>query len=222
MTTGKSKTISVGGTNDLHVSEHEPLGWFEDLYAASTADGQGVPWATMSTHPLFAGWLESHALDGRGRSALVVGCGMGDDAIRLEELGFDVTAFDVSDSAINYCKARFPDSRARFVQADLFQPPSEWSGKFDFVLEIYTVQAVPPVHEPTAIGNIAEFVAVSGDLLVIAEVEAGERSFDNGPPWPLTPGHVESFASRGLKVVERRVGEAGENGRASYTTLFRR
>jgi hypothetical protein len=28
--------------------------------------------------------------------------------------------------------------------ADLFNPPSEWKHHFDFVLEIYTIQALPP------------------------------------------------------------------------------
>ena len=132
-------------------ARRSPLGWFDELYSASDTGGEGVPWASMETHPLFAAWLERRRLDGKNKSALVVGCGMGDDAIELESFGFDVTAFDVSDAAIGYCKKRFPDSEVNFVQANLFSPPSDWTGKFDFVLEIYTVQAVPPAYERTAI-----------------------------------------------------------------------
>ena len=36
--------------------------------------------------------------------ALVVGCGLGDDAEWLEEIGFDVTAFDISKSSIDCVK----------------------------------------------------------------------------------------------------------------------
>jgi len=222
MTNDKVKTISIDGKRDLHIREDEPLGWFEDLYAASDTEGDGVPWASMETHRSFAEWLGTHHLDGKEKSALVVGCGMGDDALELESRGFDVTAFDVSDSAINYCKERFPDSGVGFVQADLFDPPTKWAENFDFVLEIYTVQAVPPAYEAKAIRNIAGFVAPGGLLLVIAEVGTGERSFEKGPPWLLTPEHVESFVSHDLRVVDRHVSQRGDDGGTSYTTTFER
>ena len=75
-------------------------------------------------------------------------------------------------------------------------------GKFDFVLEIYTVQALPPKYESTLIENIAGFVGVNGQLLVIAEVGKEERAFENGPPWLLTPQHIDSFVSCGLNVKQ--------------------
>ena len=56
----------------------------------------------MQTHPSFAKWLNENTLVGVGKSALVIGCGMGDDAIELEALGFRVTAFDVSETAIKF------------------------------------------------------------------------------------------------------------------------
>ena len=77
----------------------------------------------MTTHPSFADWLSNNPLNGKGKSALVVGCGMGDDAVALESLGFQVTAFDVSESAVKFCKARFPGSEVDFVQADLVADP---------------------------------------------------------------------------------------------------
>ncbi|MEM7435508.1 MAG: class I SAM-dependent methyltransferase [Myxococcota bacterium] len=220
--TGRTKTVSIEGQGDLRIREDEPLSWFEELYGASDTDGGGVPWASMQTHPLFAAWLGTLDLEGQGKSALVVGCGMGDDAIELEARGFDVTAFDVSPSAIAYCKKRFPESKVEFVQADLFDPPSPWKHHFDFVLEIYTVQAVPPSYEDAAIRNIAQFVARGGELLVIAVVGSDERSFDDGPPWLLTPGHVQSFASHGLHVAGQQIGESESGETASYTTSFRR
>ena len=222
MSNDKIKKVPIKGKAELYIRESEPLGWFEDLYSASDTHGEGVPWASMETHASFTAWLETHPLDGENKSALVVGCGMGDDALELESRGFDVTAFDVSDSAIRYCKERFPDSGVNFLQADLFEPPAQWARSFDFVLEIYTVQAVPPVYESTAISNIAEFVAPGGRALVIAEVGAGERSFEQGPPWLLTPAHVETFSSHGLKIEERHVGETDANGMTGYVTTFKR
>lgn len=205
------------------IQEAEPTGWFETLYSGSTKDGAGVPWANMTTHPSLADWLQRNPLDGRGKSALVVGCGMGDDAIELEALGFHVTAFDVSASAIDHCKERFPLSNVDFQQADLLQDQPQWRGEFDFVLEIFTVQALPPKYENDLIGNIAGFVAPRGQLLVIAETSNESRSFDNGPPWLLTPGHVGAFASHGL-VVEDEFAEKSdfEGADKLLVTTFRR
>jgi 2-polyprenyl-3-methyl-5-hydroxy-6-metoxy-1,4-benzoquinol methylase len=206
------------------IQENQPSDWFEPLYAGSSTNGEGVPWANMETHPSFAGWLTRNPLDGEGKSALVVGCGMGDDAIELESLGFQVTAFDVSETAIKFCKDRFPESKVGFVQADLLETQSQWRRKFDFVLEIYTVQALPPRYEKTLIENISGFVADDGRLLVIAEVGSEERSFDNGPPWVLTSRHLDSFESCGLEVAGRHIekdsSEFGDIG--TYITTFKR
>jgi ubiquinone/menaquinone biosynthesis C-methylase UbiE len=123
---------------NLGVNEDKPNDWFESLYAESNEGGHGIPWANMSPHPLFKKWVDKNQPIGRGSTALVIGCGMGDDAIELESRGFKVTAFDVSNSAIELCKKRFPNSEVAFVQADLIKGIPEWYKKFDFVLEIFT------------------------------------------------------------------------------------
>ena len=90
--------------DQFSVQEDQPSDWFEPLYAVSNTNGEGVPWASMETHPSFRKWLSHNPLEGGGKLALVVGCGMGDDAIELESLGFQVTAFDVSETAISFVK----------------------------------------------------------------------------------------------------------------------
>lgn len=204
------------------IQEDKPADWFEPLYAESTKYGEGVPWANMETHPSFRRWLSRNQLSGSNKFALVVGCGMGDDAIELERLGFQVTAFDVSKTAIKFCKERFSESSVNFIQADLLQKQSQWQGKFDFVLEIYTVQALPPKYESELIQNISSFVAPAGQLLVIAEVGKEARTFENGPPWLLTPQYVNSFVSYGLglknKVIEKDPSNTSET--ETYVTEF--
>lgn len=207
----------------FEISEAEPTEWFETLYASSDPDGVGVPWANMTTHPAFDAWLSRHSLDGEGKAALVVGCGMGDDAIALEARGFSVTAFDVSQSAIDLCKERFPRSTVDFRQADLLEPQPQWQGAFDFVLEIYTIQALPPAYEEDLITSIASFVATDGHLVVVAETRAAPRAFSDGPPWLLTPAHVDEFIRRGLIVEEasNNTSEFAPSG-GQMTTTFRR
>lgn len=207
----------------ISIPEDQPTKWFETLYSRSSKDGAGVPWANMTTHPSFMSWLRRNSLDGDGKSALVVGCGMGDDAVELEAHGFHVTAFDVSASAINYCKDRFPLSKVDFQQADLLRAQPQWRRRFDFVLEIFTIQALPPKYEKDLIGSIADFVAPRGQLVVIAETSKQPRIFENGPPWLLTPAHIDSFASNGLMVEERfREKSDFEGAENLLTSTFRR
>lgn len=205
------------------IQEDRPSDWFEPLYSNASKEGEGVPWANMKPHPSFAEWLRQNPLTGNGKSALVVGCGLGDDAIELETLGFNVTAFDVSATAIKFCKERFPVSKVIFEQADLLEEQSQWLGKFDFVLEIFTVQALPPKFEKELVQNISSFVAPDGQLLVIAETGSEQRAFENGPPWLLTPGHVDAFASCGLKVEGRVVEkDTSHIGEELCVTTFKR
>jgi len=203
--------------------EDQPTEWFDPLYQETDASGSGVPWANMETHPSFREWLSRNALDGHGKTALVVGCGMGDDAIELASRGFAVTAFDVSEAAIGHCGRRFPDSPVDFRVADLFGSNPQWERRFDFVLEIYTVQALPPKYEAEVIGKIANFVCVGGQLLVIAVVAEEERSFESGPPWILTPGHRAAFASHGLEIADQfEQVKASRQGHNISVTTFKR
>ena len=205
------------------IQEDKPADWFEPLYAGSNTEGDGVPWANMDTHPSFKRWLQRNPLTGNSKKALVVGCGMGDDAIELERLGFQVTAFDVSDTAIKLCKERFAQSKVNFVAADLLQSQEQWHKGFDFVLEIYTVQALPPKYEDLLIANIASFVANSGQLLVVAEVSKADREFVNGPPWLLTPSHIDSFVSNDLSLVNTDIEEdsTAQDDAKTYVSLFK-
>ena len=208
--------------NKYSIEENKPVDWFEPLYAKAGKNGEGVPWANMETHPSFRRWLDQNQLIGSNKSALVVGCGMGDDAIDLAERGFQVTAFDVSETAIKFCKKRFPDSSVNFVQADLLQEQNQWQRKFDFVLEIFIVQALPPKYETELIQNISSFVAPAGQLLVIAAVSDEARAFESGPPWFLTPQHVDSFVSCGLRlkstVIEKDASHP--SGMGTFVTEF--
>ena len=202
--------------------EDRPTDWIEELYSASNKNGDGIPWANMDIHPDFQEWLQNNKLNGIGKTALVIGCGMGDDAIGLETVGFDVTAFDVSKAAIKYCKARFPHSKVDFQIANLFDANSQWIQQFDFVLEIFTIQALPPKYENDVIRKISSYVALSGQLLVIALVSEDKRQFEFGPPWVLTSNHIDTFVSFGLQTTGKLTMKQAQNGNFTYVTLFQK
>ena len=82
----------------------DSLGWFEALYKESAGDLELIPWADLEPNRFFTAWAEKASLKGNGRNALVVGCGLGDDARYLHDLGFKVTAFDISPTALEWAK----------------------------------------------------------------------------------------------------------------------
>jgi SAM-dependent methyltransferase len=181
-----------------YIARGEPTAWFEALYAQATGDPSIIPWADMKVNPNLEEWLARKEIRGEGKRALKVGCGLGDDAERMAGLGFEVTAFDISPSAIAWCKKRFPASRVSYLVQDLFHPPQEWKGAFDFVLESYTLQVLTPDLRKAAMGSIGSFVAPGGMLLVIARGrEAHEPPGEM--PWPLIREELEEFRVHGLR-----------------------
>ncbi len=175
-------------------------GWFEELYAQAQGNQQAIHWADLAVNPNLVEWLDRRNIGGTGKLALVVGCGLGDDAEELARRGFEVVAFDIAPTAIAWCRQRFPQSPVEYMVADVFDPPQGWRGSFDFVLEAYTLQVLPADVSSRAMTSIAGLLAKDATLLVICR----GRSPGEPPgelPWPLTAEELEMFKSAGLRQV---------------------
>ena len=198
----------------------DPTGWFEKLYTEAGAGTAQVPWDVPAPSRYLSAWAEERDLDGRGRSALVVGCGLGRDAGFLAGRGFAVTAFDISDTAVRTARERHPGSPVDYVVADLLDPPGAWRGRFDLVVESNNVQALPASVRARAIANVGPLVAPGGTLLVLAAAATGG---DDGPPWPLTRAEIDAFATGGLHAVRVEALERPDDpGYRRWRAEFRR
>jgi SAM-dependent methyltransferase len=180
-----------------HLAAGDALGWFEELYASASGEASRMPWADLFPNPNVIEWLNREHVAGSGRRALDVGCGLGDDAEELARRGFHTTAFDISPTAIAWCHQRFPETAVRYVVADLFDAGPGWQNGFDFVLESYTLQVLPPELRQRAVERIAAFVAPGGLLLVIARAREPEDPAGQ-MPWPLTAGELHGCVELGL------------------------
>jgi SAM-dependent methyltransferase len=175
-------------------------GWFEALYAEADGGAGRIPWADLVPNPHLVSWLDENNARGEGRRALVIGCGLGDDAELLAARGFDVTAFDISAAAIDWCKRRYPDSKVDYVAADLFESPPAWCEAFHLAVEVNTLQVLPSELRPAAISAIVNCVTPGGSLLVIARGRAPNDD-PGSMPWPLTVSDLEPFAQSGLELI---------------------
>jgi SAM-dependent methyltransferase len=179
--------------------------WFDRLYREAAGDPARVPWAAQAVCPIVADYLSDHPGPGR---AVVVGCGIGDDAEAVAAAGYDTLGFDVSPEAIAWCERRYPDSAVIYRVADLFSLPDEWAGRFDLVVEVRTVQSLPPGRQGQVMDAVAGLVAPGGRLLLVALARA-EGVVPHGPPWAITRRELERMGSTGLEEVSMELRSGG-------------
>lgn len=178
----------------------EKKNFFESMYEnADHDDLSTIPWATLAPNV----YLEKH-LSLRdtvaGKKALVIGCGLGDDALILEKHGYEVEALDISPTAIALAKKRHPESKVDFHVGDIYDMPESSIGKYDFVYEGLTIQSLPPEDREKLVGIIVSLVAKDGELLVYANTQNDEDNY-GGPPWPLYDDEFVLFEKEGLVKV---------------------
>ncbi len=203
----------------------DALGWFDALYKEAAGDNEKIPWADLEPNRFLRAWAEKSGLRGAGRRALVIGCGLGDDAFYLDDLGFEVTGFDISPTAIEWARRLHADREIRFEVADLFDPPVEWTVTrnsvviargsagsktknpvaiargsdrgFEFVLEVYTIQPLPIDMRERVMDSIASFVAPGGELVVVTRGRGDDEEVVK-VPWPVSRKELARFEENGL------------------------
>ena len=176
-----------------HYAAGDPLGWFDDLYQQAAGDFETIPWADRAVNPHLAAWCEREGRPLPGARVLVVGCGLGDDAEYLARRGATVTAFDLSETAIAWCRQRFPNSPVNYQVANLLT----LSGEFDLVVEIYTLQAMPLDMREAAVAAVAR---LGREVLIICR--GREETDPPGQlPWPLTRQDMAPLERGGLMLV---------------------
>ncbi len=179
----------------------DPLQWFEKLYDKANKDGISIPWDDGVANPNLVEFCERNHINGEGGKALIIGCGYGHDAEYLAGIEFQVTAFDLSPSAIAEAKLRFPNSSVNYQVEDLFNLPNSKIGAHPFVVESYTLQALSRELVSKAIRAIASLVEPDGLLLVITR-SRNESEEVGDLPWPLTRAEVLQIENEGLQIVQ--------------------
>ena len=191
-------------------SRGDATGWFEELYKQADGDNQKISWADLEPNRFLQNWGERTGLRGDGRKALVVGCGLGDDAVYLDDLGFDVTAFDISPTAIDWARRLHADRDIKFEAMDLFEPFRGWLGAFDFVLEVYTIQPLPLEIRPKVIDAIAAFPKPGGELVVVARGRGDDEEPDQ-LPWAVSRQDLKRFEENGFVQEHFEIQEGDED-----------
>ncbi len=173
------------------MESNQPLSWFEELYQESDRDRRLIPWDWKEPHPFLVEWIDNFEVHG---TALVVGCGLGEDAAFLSSKGWQVTAFDISESAVDWARKLHHQFPVEWVVADLLDMPDSWHGKFDLVLEVHILQAIPREISKLASKMLSPLVATDGHLVSIGRIDESEEQ-QTGPPWPLPIDFIQEIGT---------------------------
>lgn len=173
---------------------------FDAIYHEAQGDPARVPWHRDGPNPPLVSWLNAEAphLVRTGASAIVVGCGLGDDVAELASRGYDASGFDLSPCAAEWARRRHHDIAESFFCADLLGLPSHLRARFDLVVEVYTIQSLPPALRPAAVAAVASLMRPKGTLLVVCRGRDEHEPLDEAaePPYPLTVSELTSLAAR--------------------------
>ncbi len=183
----------------------EPLAttvdYFESVYAEAAGDASRLPWASGQPSQALVNWLNAVApsLIRCGARVAVVGCGLGADAREIIRRGYEVTAFDCSQTAVSWARGLDRDHADRYVHADLFDPPGRWVHRFDLVIDINNLQALQPSIHRNAVSALSRLVAPHGHMLVICRGADESADSEEGAPWPLSENElVEATSEAGM------------------------
>ncbi|MHC4990134.1 MAG: class I SAM-dependent methyltransferase [Planctomycetota bacterium] len=190
-----------------------PPEYFEAIYMDAHGDPALVPWEDGKPNPALVNWLNAVApsLIRCGARVAVVGCGLGDDARELIGRGYDVTAFDCSETAIEWARRRDPLNADCYVHADLFHPPTRWRHRFDLVVEINNLHALDADRRLGAASAIADLLSPRGHLLVINQ-EPAELEDEIEPVPALTEERLQEAMGLAGLVADGNVSSFLDDG----------
>jgi 2-polyprenyl-3-methyl-5-hydroxy-6-metoxy-1,4-benzoquinol methylase len=181
--------------------EDKPLEWFDTVYKIAKGDYKKVFWADLEANPLLIDWLKKNQSKKKKPKAIVVGCGVGDDAEALSESGFEVTAFDIAPTAIELCKKRYPNTKVNYLVANLFEYDNSWFQNFDLVYECNTIQVLPGVYRIKARTAISNLVSKDGYALISCRSREKNKNL-NDIPLALDKEEISQFVlSDGLEEI---------------------
>ena len=199
-------------------SSEQPLSWFEDLYRYSNRDREQIPWDWREPHPFLIEWTNENEASGR---ALVVGSGLGEDASFLWKKGWEVTAFDISEDAVEWARHLHKEADIEWVAGDLLNPEQDWLGEYDLVVEVHILQAIPEEIRTIASTNLAPLLASGGSLVCIGRLADESNTEDSGPPWPLTWDFLNQIGE-GLDEVEQHSAFIPEKEGKRYRAVWKK
>lgn len=157
-----------------------------------------TPWDLQQAAPPFVSLLKSSVAPSPGRIA-VLGCGRGSDALLFANYGFEVIGFDFIDTAINDAEnlAKATNSKAQFLQRDIFNLSTEFASSFDYVLEHTCFCAIDPSQREDYVRVVQSILKPNGKLIGLFFT----HNRPGGPPFGITTDEIKSYFHKDFEII---------------------
>lgn len=175
--------------NDVNKSK-----FWDELYLNNS-----VAWDLKTPTPAFIDLLGSEYFYGK-RKLLVVGCGYGYDAIEAAKNGFEVTALDFSQPAIEFANklAIKENVKVEFVIEDFFNLNENYFNSFEIIFDYVTYCAIDPARRKEYAEKIFDILRPDGIFAIILfpiENRIG------GPPSAVNVSEAINFFTKKLELI---------------------
>jgi hypothetical protein len=133
---------------------------------------------------------------------IVLGAGRGHDARAFARHGFDVTAVDFTAYAAHEMqRLAAPTAPIKILQHDIFTLPSEFDGRFEYVLEHTCFCAIDPRRRSDYADLVARLLKPAG---IYIDLAFPLSMHSDGPPFAVSVAELlELFHSRGFTLLAR-------------------
>ena len=131
-----------------------------------------LPWASHIIHPGLQDII--NCLPIKSGRALDIGCGIGQTARYLAEVGFDTTAIDISGKAITLCREQTPNRlKINYIPANSINFVDE--EKYDLIIDFLHFHDVQESHLKQYINNICT-LARNNAYIIISALSDSDKS----------------------------------------------
>jgi SAM-dependent methyltransferase len=154
-------------------SEALPASYWQRRYAEGTTG-----WDRGQSSPGLS-WFVDRAKREGWRRILVPGCGRGHEVVALAEAGFDLTALDYAETAVELVRDRLREtgSQAVVIQTDVLEFDNEFS--FDAIYEQTCLCALHPIQWAAYERKLAQWLRPGGTLFAMFM----QTTQPQGPPF---------------------------------------
>lgn len=139
-------------------------------------------WDLNSPNPVFTYLIKNKIIN--PSKLIILGSGKGFDAVLASESGFEVTAVDFSEEAINYSieLSRKFNAKVNFINSDMFEIDSNLNNTFDLLYEYVTYCAIEPSKRNQFIDLVKRLLKPGGRFITVLFPIDGRGG---GPPFSV-------------------------------------